>query len=270
MSIVGTLILILLLSQTAPPPAQAPVVETQPAVFLATPAGIVLPNQCAEVDLAALGLTCSEAEPCPSFLELSAVEALGNLLVVTGNVHTSSTTLQSVLLLSEDSGASWREAHPRIKASALESMQFIDFATGWISGQAFLGLPRDPFLLLTTDSGRSWRKVDIYAESRVGVIEGFAFQSTRKGWLLIDNRGSGEAGKYEFYETQTGGSSWELREISSRIPKGAQAEQRSEAAGARLRVDEKKGLYRVELRSGNGWREVSSFKLKLEDCKPNP
>lgn len=269
MSIVETLILILLLSQMAPA-AQAPAVETQPAVFQTTPAGILLPNQCAEVDFAALGLTCSETEPCPSFLELSSVEALGPKLVVSGNVHTSSTTLQSVLLFSEDSGASWREAHPRIQAGALESMQFIDFATGWISGQSSLGLPRDPFLLLTTDSGRSWRKVDIYAESRVGVIESFAFQSARKGWLVVDNRGSGEAGKYEFYETQTGGTSWELREISSRIPKAAQAEARSEPAGARLKVDEKKGLYRVEVRSGNGWREVSSFKLKLEDCKPNP
>jgi photosystem II stability/assembly factor-like uncharacterized protein len=270
MSIVGHLILILMLGQAAPPPVQTPAAEAQPNVFPASPAGILLPNQCAEVDLAALGLTCSETEPCPSFLELSAVEALGSVLLAAGNVHTASTTLQSILLLSEDSGASWREAHPRIKAGALESMQFVDFATGWISGQASLGLPRDPFLLLTTDSGRTWRKVDIYAESRVGVIESFFFQTARKGWLLVDNRGSGEAGKYEFYETQTGGSSWELREISNRIPKAAQAEQRSAPAGARLRVDEKKGLYRVDIRAGNGWKEVSSFRLKLEDCKPNP
>lgn len=149
-------------------------------------------------------------------------------------------------------------------------MQFIDFSTGWLIGQTSLGLPRDPFVLLTTDSGRTWRKVDLFAETRVGVIEYFAFQSAKRGWLLVDNKGSGEAGKYEFYETQTGGSSWELREISNRIPKAAAAGQRPPTTNARIRVDEKKGLLRIDVRAGNGWREVSTFKLKLEDCKPDP
>ncbi len=270
MSIVALFILFLILGQDPLPPTKPAVDPTAPALYASNPSGIQIPNQCAEVDLAALGLTCSETEPCPSFLELSGVEAVGPVILAAGNIHTSSTTLQSILLISEDSGATWREAHPRIKASALEAMQFIDFASGWITGQASLGLPRDPFLLLTTDSGRSWRKVELFAETRVGVIEDFAFQSAKKGWLLVDNRGSGEAGKYEFYETQTGGSSWELREISNRIPKGAQPGQRTPSGNARARVDEKKGLYRVELRTGNGWREVSSFKLKLEDCKPSP
>lgn len=267
MRVVPILIYLWLLAQA--PTTQPPAPEAPP-VFQSASGPILLPNRCSQVDLPALGLTCSEAEPCQTFLELSSVETLGTVLVLVGNIHTTATTLQSVALVSEDGGSTWRESHPRLRGCALESMQFIDFSTGWLIGQTSLGLPRDPFVLLTTDSGRTWRKVDLFAETRVGVIEYFAFQSAKRGWLLVDNKGSGEAGKYEFYETQTGGSSWELREISNRIPKAAAAGQRPPTTNARIRVDEKKGLLRIDVRAGNGWREVSTFKLKLEDCKPDP
>ena len=271
MRVVHSFVYLLFLAQgpvQAPPPAPVP---EGPPTYASAKGPILLPNLCAAVDLTALGQTCSEAEPCPTYLEFSTVEALGTVVVASGNTHTSSTTLQSILLISEDGGATWRESHPRIQGSALESMQFLDFANGWLAGQTSLGgLPRDPFLLLTTDSGRTWRKVDIFAESRVGLIEDFAFQTAKRGWMLIDNRGSGDAGKYEFYESQTGGTSWELREISSRIPAKAQTGQKAPSGTARVRVDEKKGLLRIELQAGNGWREVSAFRFKLEDCKPGP
>lgn len=255
----------------APVPAQQPTVPAPvegPTIYASAAGPILLPNLCAEVDLAALGLTCSEGEPCPTYLELSSLEALGSVIVLAGNLHTSTTTLQTILLVSEDGGLNWREAHPRLKASALESMQFLDFSSGWLVGHTSLALPRDPFVLLTTDSGRSWRKIDLYAESRVGVVEDFAFQTAKRGWLLVDNKGSGEAGKYELYETQTGGSSWELREISNRIPKSALPGQRTAQNSGRIRIDDKKGVLRIEVRSGNSWRELSSFKLRLDDCKP--
>lgn len=269
LAIYGMLLLPLLGQETTPAP-QVPTPE-EPPVFVSAKGPILLPNRCAEVDLAALGLTCGEGEPCETYLEWSDVEVLGNVMVLAGNAHTTSTTIQSLLLVSEDNGATWREAHKRIAGATLDSVQFFDFSTGWLSGQTALGgLPRDPFLLLTTDSGRSWRKVDLFAETRVGVIEDYAFQTARRGWLLVDNKGSGEAGKYEFYETQTGGTSWELKEISDRVPKGAQVGKRPPVESARVRVDDKRGLLRVEVRAGNGWREVSAFKLKLADCKPNP
>jgi photosystem II stability/assembly factor-like uncharacterized protein len=135
-------------------------------------------------------------------------------------------------------------------------------------GHSSLALPRDPFVLITSDAGRSWRKVELYAESRVGIVEDFAFQSTKKGWLLVDNRGSGEAGRFELFETQNSGSTWDLREIATRIPKTATPGQRTPTATARVRPDAKKGLLRVELRENNAWKEISAFKLKLEDCKP--
>lgn len=271
MRVVSLIAYLLLLAQAAAPqaPATLPPVPEGPPIYASKEGPILLPNLCAEVDLPALGLTCAESEPCPTFLEFSSVEVLGQVILLAGNLHTTSTTIQSLMLISEDTGATWREAHPRQRGASLESMQFFDFSTGWLSGQTSLGLPRDPFLLVTTNSGRTWRKVDIFAETRVGVIEDFAFQTARRGWLLIDNRGSGEAGKYEFYETQSGGTSWELREISDRIPAAAKPGQRTPSNSARVRVDDKRGLFRVEIRSGNSWREVSTFKLKLADCKPD-
>ena len=239
-----------------------------PVLYKSADGPILISNLCTELDIAAIGLTCSEGEPCPTFLEISGVESTGQVLLLAGNLHTQSATLQSLLLLSEDGGGTWREAHPRLKGSALEGMQFLDFSNGWLAGHTSLALPRDPFILLTTDGGRSWRKSDLYAESRVGIIEDFAFQTAKRGWLLVDNKGSGEAGKYELYESQTGGSGWDLREISSRIPKTAQPGQRAPSTAARVRVDDKKGLLRIEVRSENAWTEVSAFKLRLEDCKP--
>lgn len=257
-----------LLAQVPAPQAPVPAPVEGPPTYSSAAGPILLPNLCTELDLVSLGLTCSESEPCATYLELSGMESLGSVTILAGNLHTSTNTLQSILLVSEDGGANWREAHPRLKSSALESMQFLDFSTGWLVGHSSLALPRDPFVLLTTDSGRSWRKVDLYAESRVGVVEDFAFQTAKRGWLLVDNKGSGDAGKYELYETQTGGSSWELREISNRIPKSALPGQRQAQNSGRIRVDDKKGLLRIEVRSGNAWKELGSFKLRLDDCKP--
>ncbi len=268
MRVVQLIVYLWLMSQAPAPQVPAVPAPETPPVFSSVTGPILLPNLCADVDMPALGLTCSEADPCPTYLEFSSVESVGTVLLLAGNIHTTASTLHSVLLISEDGGASWRPAHAPLKASSLESMQFIDFSTGWLVGQTSIGLPRDPFIMLTTDAGRTWRKIDIFAETRVGVIEDFAFQTAKRGWLLVDNRGSGDAGKYEFYETQTGGTSWELREISSRIPKSAQPGQRSPANTSRVRVDEKKGLLRIEIRNGNAWKEVSTFKLRLEDCKP--
>ena len=268
MRVVTFFVYLWLLAQVAAQQPAAPASVEGPKLYASAGGPILLPNLCADVDLVSLGLTCSEDEPCATYLELSSLEALGSVIVLAGNLHTASTTLQSLVLVSEDGGANWREAHPRLKASTLESMQFLDFSTGWLVGHTSLALPRDPFILLTTDGGRAWRKVDLYADSRVGVIEDYAFQTAKRGWLLVDNKGSGEAGKYELYETQSGGSSWELREISSRIPKSALPGQRPTTATGRVRVDDKKGVLRIEVRSGNAWRELSSFKLRLDDCKP--
>ena len=56
----------------APPPV--PVLEN-------TGKPILLPFRCTGEDIQAAGLTCSEEDPCPVYLELSAVQATGTRIV---------------------------------------------------------------------------------------------------------------------------------------------------------------------------------------------
>ena len=57
---------------------------------------------------------------------------------------------------------------------------------------------RDPFLLLTDDGGKIWRKKPIYSETRVGAIEQFAFETSKDGGLLIDRTQNGDSGGRHF------------------------------------------------------------------------
>ena len=41
----------------------------------------------------------------------------------------------AILLASDDGGKTWTEPVPRLRAAALDQIQFIDLQTGWISGQ---------------------------------------------------------------------------------------------------------------------------------------
>src|SRR5580692_2363441 len=81
---------------------------------------VPLEYACPPEELEAFGLACSAEDPCPVFLELSSVEAVGAKLFVAGNLHTPSTTLYSVLLASEDGGKTWTEPVARMRAAALE------------------------------------------------------------------------------------------------------------------------------------------------------
>ena len=103
--------------------------------------------QCTEEDMQSFGMSCSAEEPCPVYLELSGIESLGVKLFLSGNFHTDSTTLYSVLLVTEDAGKTWTEPHERIRAAALENIQFNDLEYGWVGGQSIQSIPRDPFFL---------------------------------------------------------------------------------------------------------------------------
>src|SRR3954463_15566993 len=104
----------------APPaqPAPPPVLE-----FNGKP--LVVPFQCTDEDIQLSGLTCSEEDPCPIYLELSAAEGAGQRLLVAGNLHTSAVTVFSTLLASEDGGRTWRETHERIRSAGLDRIQFL-------------------------------------------------------------------------------------------------------------------------------------------------
>src|SRR3954467_13795215 len=104
-------------AQDQPPAATTPQLATpQPAVTMIENTGkpMVLPFQCTAEDTQWAGLQCSDEEPCPIYLELTAVESAGDRILVAGNVHSTSVTLFSVLLSSDDAGHTWREAHEHI------------------------------------------------------------------------------------------------------------------------------------------------------------
>ncbi len=259
------------------PPVEAPKLPEPPAAAL--PAGpvkheyvgrpIVLPQQCTEEEIQSLGLTCTREDPCPAYLELAAQEVLANTIVLTGNIHTREVTLASVLLVSEDMGKTWVEPLARIKSGVLDQVQFIDFQNGWVAGQVMQQLPRDPFLLISNDGGRSWRRRPLYDDGRVGAIEQFWFDTKSSGGLIVDRTRAGEPqAKYEVYESQTGGASWTLREVNSKLTVPKRAKVPVVNTDFRLRADAKLNAYRLERRQGAQWQTLASFAIGLAACMP--
>jgi hypothetical protein len=256
----------ILFGQDAPaPPAQPP----GPPVLEYNGKALVLPFQCTEEDIQSAGLACSEDDPCPIYLELAAVAGIGNRLVIGGNLHAAAVTMFSTLLASEDGGKTWREPQDRIRAGAIDRIQFLDAETGWAAGEKLQPLPQDPFLLLTTDGGKSWRQYSIFSESaenRLGVIQQFSFASKDSGSLIID-RGSGADGdRYELYESPDGGTTWQFKQSSNK----PLTLRRAPAASAewRLRADSRTQAYHVERRSGERWTDLAAFAVKVGTCKP--
>ena len=223
-----------------------------------------VPFECTEADTQFFGLSCSEEEPCPVYLEVAGIEAVGNKLFLPGNLHTPTTTLYSILLATEDAGKMWAEPHPRIRFAGLDQIQFIDFQNGWISGANLQSAPRDPFLLLTTDGGKTWRQRPVYDDSRVATIERFWFDTPQEGTMLVDSRL--EANRHELYETRTGGESWALKQASAapiRFPRTRE----SGATGWRIRADAATNSYAVEKSEGGRWQKLASFLVHIGSCK---
>jgi hypothetical protein len=223
---------------------------------------------CTESDLQFAGMTCSEAEPCPIYLEVSHVYPLGRKLFVTGNIHSALVTLYSVLLQSDDAGTTWQERVERVRGGEVDRIQFTNFDTGWVSGQRVTPLPGDPFLLLTTDGGKSWRKQEVLPEGTTGSIQKMWFSSPKEGMVVIDRGASGEDQmRYSRYETMTGGTSWMIRESAEKaigLPAGtAGAEEEiwravGDTAGKR---------FSIERKTDAGWVAVPQrIALELARC----
>lgn len=250
------------LAQNPTEPAPAP--ERAGLIYSGKP--LALASRCRIEDMSAQGLSCDAEEPCPVFLELADVEALGVKLFLSGNLHTASATLESILLVSDDGGKTWTEAADRVALASLDSIQFLDFENGWVSGQSVLALPRDPFLMITGDGGKTWRRRPLYGETRPGAIDAFWFESRTAGKLLVDRGQIGDDGmRYEFYESQTGGDSWTLRQVDSKplnIKRPAAA-----PSDWRLRADASLKAYRVERQQAGKWVTVSSFGIAAGECK---
>src|SRR5207249_1242961 len=138
----------------------------------------------------------------------------GLRIFTAGNIHTSNATLFTILLGSDDNGLTWREVHERVRGATLDHIQFADVESGWISGITFGPLPQDPFLLVTTDGGKTWRRRDIFSEPRIGALQQFFFDDKTHGSLVIDHGPGSGADRYELYESNDGGETWNISETN--------------------------------------------------------
>ncbi len=202
------------------------------------------------------------------YLEITSVDGLGARLVATGNVHSSSVTLHSILLVSDDAGHTWREAYERIRGGTLDRIQILDADNAWVSGQVMSPLPQEPFILVTSDGGKSWRRRPILsdtAENRVGSIQQYFFTSKDSGSLILD-RGQGTDGdRYELYESQDGGDSWTIKETNR---KQIQLKRPPPAStNWRVRADAPSQSFQLEHRRGDRWTSTVGFLVKLGVCK---
>lgn len=221
---------------------------------------------CSTEDVLFFGLTCSDEDPCPVFLELSSVEPNGSSLFLTGNLHTVNTTLFGLLLKSDDGGKTWTEPAKRIRSAALEQIQFADFQHGFIGGVKLEPLPRDPFLMTTADGGTTWKQTSLFDETQSGSIQQLWFDSATNGQVILDESEGGTK-RYERYETKDGGASWDKQETANREMQLAQARPR-EYASWRIRLD--RGAYKVERKTANAsesWETVTNFAIQPGDCR---
>ena len=255
---------------TDPEPAAKPKEPEAPkrVVLENTGKPMNVPIACGDDDIIAIGMTCTIEEPCPVYLELAAVHGVNSQIYLAGNLHNGAATMYSILLASADNGKTFTEPVDRIRTGGLDRIQFFDEQTGWVSGGLLTALPRDPFFLLTTDGGQTWRQRPVFGESRNGTVEQFSFQSKTAGMLLID-RGQGADGgsRYEKYESMTGGDSWMIREVSPR-PLTIKPPSRP-VTEWRLQADPKLKAHIVERKVGERWQRVAAFLVQIGECKPS-
>ena len=221
---------------------------------------------CTAGDSEKFGLTCSEDEPCDVFLELASAEGVGASIFAAGNLHTVTTTLYGVLLMSGDGGKTWTEPYPRIEGAALDQVQFADFQHGWASGVAEEPLARDPFFLVTADGGKTWRRRPLFNETRYGSIQQFWFDSAKTGQLIFE-RPQGSASVFEIYETANGGETWTIKESGKKNPRLEKAPGKDSVVW-RVRTDAPSKTNRIERRTERGaWEAVASFAVRAGVCK---
>lgn len=238
------------------------------AAFADAQTPVRTPAACTLEAVQKLDLSCSAEEPCPLYLELTDAEIVAERIVLAGNIHTADATLESLLLVSDDSGKTWTEAHARIPGAALTTIQFLDFEAGWISGHVLQPDARDPFLMITSDGGKTWRKRPVYSEAKTGSIEHFRFNSRTSGHMTVDRGRAGENGlRYELWESFTGGDGWNIKQVDSKpipFPGG----DRAAVKPLRIRADAGSKSFRVEKQDGRQWHTLASFTVAVGQCKP--
>jgi len=209
-------------------------------------------------------MSCSADDPCPVYLEISAVAANGSKVLAAGDLHGRSATLASILLLSEDSGATWKEPAARLRGATIDQLE-MNSQAGWAAGESLYPLPRDPFVLLTTDSGGSWRKQAIGEEDSPGTVQRFWFDSPQHGEVIVDAGRTAEGGRYRAYESENGGATWNLTGGSDRPP-GLKHAPPDENTEWRVTASKDGKAIEIERHSDGAWVAVASFAIEVALC----
>ena len=234
-------------------------------MLAAAQSAVKIPFECTEKDLDQFGLTCTQEEPCPVFLELSSADSGAGRIIVTGNLHTQNQTLFGVVLTSEDNGLTWKDGTARLPFGSLEQVQFLDLQTGWISGESIDPLARNAFFLLTTDGGKTWRQKLIFDDTKYGTVAQFHFDSAMHGQMILD-ASQGRNTRQELYETNTGGDSWGVKQTSnSKLQLPAV---RPAGSTYRVRVDAKTESLVLERGGGRTWDAIARFEVRVGNCVP--
>jgi hypothetical protein len=244
-------------------------VAQDPVILKNTGEPIRVPFTCAEEELQAAGLLCTEADPCAIYLELSAVAPAGKKLFLAGNLHATAGTLASILLSSDDAGATWKEPAARIRGAALDQIQIYDLEHGWAAGEVQYPLPSDPFFLLTIDGGQTWRQRPVSDDGGPGSVQLFWFDSAKHGELIVDAGRSAPGGRYATWESETGGDTWMARAATAKMP----ALRRAPPAGDadfRIHAAASGARYDIEKRAGEKWETLASFLIEAASCKLKP
>ncbi len=243
--------------------------QEQAAVLANSGDPIHAPFACTSENLDWAGLACSEDDPCAIYLELNAIAGVGQKIFLAGDLHAQSATLSSILLSTDDNGLTWKEPAARVRGASLDQAQFLDAGHGWIAGETVNPLARDPFFLITSDGGASWRNRAVTDDGGPGSVQRFRFDSPQHGELLIDSGPGAEGGRYREYETDTAGDSWSLHASTAAPPKPLAAPQ----GDSDYRITSGRDSYRIERRTGAMWAPVASFAVIATTCKsaqPSP
>lgn len=226
-----------------------------------------VPWTCVEDELQSAGMSCDD-EPCPIYLELSAVAAKGNTILVAGDLHGDFATLDSILLRSDDAGATWKEPVARMRGDAVEQLQIYDAQHAWAAGETQYPLPRDPFVLTTTDGGVSWTQHPIGEDGAAGAVQRLRFDSLMHGEAIVDSGKATPDTRYAAYESHNGGDTWTQRSAGDRPP--ALKTGPAEDPDWRIRPAKDGKSWQIEKRSGDAWSVAASFLIEVATCKIDP
>ncbi len=222
---------------------------------------------CVGEDLQWAGMTCSQGDPCPVYLELGSIASRDKQIFVGGDLHSTSATLSSILLQSGDAGATWKETASRTRGAELDQLEISDTQHAWAAGATQYPLTRDPFVLATTDGGTTWKQSSIGEEGSAGSVQRFWFDSPRHGELIVDTGKASSGGRYVSYESDNGGDTWTLVRAVGKLPELKSIAVGQQVPDWRIETGKDGKALQIEQRAGDQWWPIASFLIEVANCR---